>query len=108
VLSGDCDIVDPRELDDLVAQGWTLMDVRTEEEHAAGAIPGSINVPIDSLRDQLDTPADAPIVVYCEVGQRGHTATALMHELGIQARNLDGGYQTRLAFNRAQADDPPR
>jgi rhodanese-related sulfurtransferase len=108
VLSGDCDIVDPRELDDLVAQGWILMDVRTEAEHAAGAIPGSINVPIDSLRDQLDALHAAPIVVYCEVGQRGHTATALMHELGIQARNLDGGYQTWTAFNRAQAVDPPR
>ncbi len=42
VLSGDCDIVDPRELAGLVAQGWTLVDVRTAEEHAGGAIPGSI------------------------------------------------------------------
>src|SRR4029078_1078325 len=84
----------PQRREHLVDQGWILMDVRTEEEHSAGAIPGSINVPIDSLREQLDTPGDTPIVVYCEVGQRGHTATALMHELGIQARNLDGGYQT--------------
>ncbi len=103
VLSGDCDIVEPSELDALVAQGWTLMDVRTAEEHAAGAIPGSINLPIDSLRDELDTLTAAPVVVYCEVGQRGHTATALMQELGIQARNLDGGYQTWTATLRAQA-----
>ena len=47
--------------------------------------------------------ATVPIVVYCEVGQRGHTATALMHELGIKARNLDGGYQTWSASMRAQA-----
>ena len=85
VLSGDCDVVDPNELAALVEQGWILMDVRTAEEHAAGAIPGSINVPIDSLRDELDTLSTAPVVVYCEVGQRGHTATALMHELGNQS-----------------------
>ena len=77
--------------------------MRTAEEHAAGAIPGSINVPIDSLRDHLDTLGTGPVVVYCEVGQRGHTATALMHELGITARNLDGGYQTWTASNRARA-----
>ncbi len=106
VLSGDCDIVQPAELDALVAQGWTVMDVRTAEEHAAGAIPGSINVPIDSLRDQLDAIPAAPVVVYCEVGQRGHTATALMQELGIRARNLDGGYRTWAATLRARARQP--
>ena len=84
------------------------MDVRTAEEHAGGAIPGSINVPIDSLRDRLDTLPTTPIVVYCEVGQRGHTATALMYELGLKARNLDGGYQTWKAFMRARAQQPAR
>jgi NADPH-dependent 2,4-dienoyl-CoA reductase/sulfur reductase-like enzyme/rhodanese-related sulfurtransferase len=106
VLSGDCDIVDPRELDELVREGWTVMDVRTAEEHAAGAIPGSINVPIDALRERYDTLRSGPVVVYCEVGQRGHTATALMQELGMRARNLDGGYQTWKASTRAQAQDP--
>jgi rhodanese-related sulfurtransferase len=100
VLAGDCDVVDPHELDFLVEQGWTLVDVRTQSEHDAGAIPGSISVPLDSLRDHLDTLGKGPVVVYCEVGQRGHTATALLHELGFQARNLDGGYQTWSAFIR--------
>jgi len=103
VLSGDCDVVDPHELDGLVTEGWALVDVRTAEEHAAGSIAGSTNVPIDSLRDHLDALGKGPIVVYCEVGQRGHTATALLHELGINARNLDGGYQTWSASMRAQA-----
>ena len=102
VLSGDCDVVDPHEIDSLVEQGWMLLDVRTQEEHAAGAITGSVNVPIDSLRDHLDAIGKGPVVVYCEVGQRGHTATALLHELGTEARNLDGGYQTWSAFVRAQ------
>lgn len=101
VLCGDCDVADPRELDDLAAQGWTLVDVRTAEEHQAGAIPGSTNVPIDSLRDRLGEVGPGPILIYCEVGQRGHTATALLHELGVPARNLDGGYRTWSAWRRA-------
>src|ERR1039457_635614 len=58
VLSGDCDVVEPRELDELAASGWLVVDVRTAEEHAAGAIEGSLNVPIDSIRDHLDDLGD--------------------------------------------------
>ena len=108
VLSGDCDIVAPAELDGLISDGWTLIDVRTEAEHAAGAIPGSTNIPVDSLRDHLDHLGDRRLVVYCQVGQRGHTATALMHELGIAARNLDGGYQTWTAWARSQGEPQVR
>ncbi len=102
VLSGDCDIVAPDELEDLVAQGWQVIDVRTDKEHAAAAIPGSENIPLDSLREHLGTLGPGPFVVYCEVGQRGHTAAALLHELGVKARNLDGGYRTWSASMRAR------
>ena len=106
VLSGDCDIVGPQELGQLVEKGWPVIDVRTAEEHAAGAIEGSINLPIDSLRDNLASLRHGPVVGYCQVGQRGHTATALLQELGIVARNLDGGYQTWLAWTRAKERVP--
>lgn len=106
ILSGDCDVVAPDELAGLIEEDWCVVDVRTAEEHERGAIPGSTNVPIDSLRDHLDELGSGPVVVYCEVGQRGHTATALLHELGFKVRNLDGGYQTWLASMRAQANAP--
>jgi NADPH-dependent 2,4-dienoyl-CoA reductase/sulfur reductase-like enzyme/rhodanese-related sulfurtransferase len=104
ILSGDCDVVAPDELDGLTEAGWSVVDVRTAEEHERGAVPGSWNMPIDSLRDHLDELGSGPVVVYCEVGQRGHTATALLHELGFKVRNLDGGYQTWLASMRARQD----
>ena len=85
-----------------MADGWLLVDVRTADEHARGAIDGSVNVPVDSLRERLDALDDRPLLVYCEVGQRGHTAAALLHELGVRARNLDGGYRTWRAMTRAQ------
>jgi rhodanese-related sulfurtransferase len=103
VLSGDCDVVEPAELDELTAAGWMLLDVRGADEHARGAIPGSVNVPLDELRDGLVSLGTGPVVVYCEVGQRGHTATALLRELGVEARNLDGGYRTWSAAMRARA-----
>jgi NADPH-dependent 2,4-dienoyl-CoA reductase/sulfur reductase-like enzyme/rhodanese-related sulfurtransferase len=101
VLSGDCDVVEPTEVNELVASGRTLLDVRTEREHATGAIPGSRNVPVDRLREGLADLGPGPFLVYCEVGQRGHTATALLQDVGLKARNLDGGYVTWDAARRA-------
>jgi rhodanese-related sulfurtransferase len=82
--------------------GWELIDVRSPAEHYAGAIPQSRNIPLDVMREYLHELGAGPFVVYCEVGQRGHTATALLHELGFKARNLDGGFQTWTAWTRAE------
>ena len=101
VLAGDCDVVDPLELASLAEAGWLVVDVRTPSEHDAGAIPGSSLIPVDDLRAHLDELDGRRVVVYCEVGQRGHTATALLRDHGIAARNLDGGYATWRAATRA-------
>ncbi len=106
--SGECDDVEPDEVASLVESGWTLLDVRTRSEHAHGALPYSVNAPLDALRDDLPALGSGPFVVFCEVGQRGHTATTLLHELGINARNLDGGYRTWVAAEAAGAHDPSR
>jgi rhodanese-related sulfurtransferase len=101
VCSGACDVVETDELRSLVAKGWKLIDVRSAAEHARGAIPGSDNIPVDDLREHLAELTGENVVVYCEVGQRGHTATSLLHEVGINARNLDGGYLTWRAATAA-------
>ncbi len=104
VMAGDCDVVDARELGGLSEQGWLVVDVRTGPEHRAAAIPGSIHLPLDDLRDRLDDVRGRDVVVYCEVGQRGHTATALLRDEGIRARNLDGGFATWRATMRARRE----
>ncbi len=107
IRTGACDVVPYDEVAALTDAGWRLLDVRTQQEHAQGAIPGSINVPLDQLREGFHA-NDGPYVVYCEAGQRGHTATSLLHELGIEARNLDGGYRTWIATDAALQQEPLR
>ena len=82
------------ELEDARAAGAVLVDVRGRAEHAAGSIPNSTNIPLDELRDRAWELADAPIVVHCQVGQRGHTAARILAQLGRSVENLDGGYLT--------------
>lgn len=71
-----------------------LIDVRTETENQAGAIPGARNIDVNTLRDNLEQLRGKNVIVHCQVGQRGHIATQILLQNGIKATNLDGGYLT--------------
>jgi NADPH-dependent 2,4-dienoyl-CoA reductase/sulfur reductase-like enzyme/peroxiredoxin family protein/rhodanese-related sulfurtransferase/TusA-related sulfurtransferase len=72
-----------------------LLDVRTEAEHEQGAIPDSVNIPIDSLRQNLHRlDANKEVLVYCQVGLRGYLGTSILTQNGFRAKNLSGGYKT--------------
>ncbi|MER5884517.1 rhodanese-like domain-containing protein [Streptomyces sp. NPDC001941] len=79
-----------------------VIDVRTPGEHAAGHVPGAVNVPLDSLHELLPELGRAVVrrelVAVCASGQRSATAVARLAEAGIAARSLDGGTQ---AWERA-------
>jgi NADPH-dependent 2,4-dienoyl-CoA reductase/sulfur reductase-like enzyme/rhodanese-related sulfurtransferase len=94
VLSGLEETVQWNQVEPLQHEGFQLVDVRTAGEFALGSIPGSINIPVDEIRSRLDEFNAERVVVTCQVGLRGHTATALLNEKGIHAMNLDGGYET--------------
>ena len=94
ILSGLTTSVQWSQLADRMAQGATLVDVRSPAEFKSGHVPGAINVPVDDLRERFAELPSTNVIVYCKVGQRGHTAATLLGELGVEAENLDGGYQT--------------
>lgn len=94
VWSGNTPTVQWHDLVAAQAQGAVLVDVRTKSENAAGSIPGAVNVPVDELREHASELVGQDVVVHCAVGQRGHTAVQLLKGLGVNARNLDGGYIT--------------
>jgi NADPH-dependent 2,4-dienoyl-CoA reductase/sulfur reductase-like enzyme/rhodanese-related sulfurtransferase len=78
----------------LCASGYKIIDVRSASEFAAGAILGAVNIPVDEIRTRFTEISAPNVLVTCQVGQRGHTATMFLREQGINAVNLDGGYQT--------------
>lgn len=94
ILSGLTESVQWNELADRMADGATLIDVRTPGEFNAGHVDGAINIPVDDLRERFAEIPKENVIVTCQVGQRGHTASTLLRELGIKAANLDGGYKT--------------
>ncbi len=94
IFTGKTESVQYGDLADKMAAGALLVDVRSESENAAGHIPGSVLIPVDTLRENLDQLEGKEVIVHCAVGQRGHTAVQLLKGHGINAKNLDGGYTT--------------
>ncbi len=103
VMSGLVETAQWNEIEDFTSRGFALIDVRTSGEFARGHIPGAINISVDEIRERKSEIASKNLLVNCQVGQRGHTASLLLKELGFNAVNLDGGYLTWInspaAFN---------
>jgi len=103
VMSGLVETAQWNEIEDFMSRGFALIDVRTAGEFARGHIPGAINISVDEIRERKSEIASKNLLVNCQVGQRGHTASLLLKELGFNAVNLDGGYLTWInspaAFN---------
>jgi rhodanese-related sulfurtransferase len=69
----------------LVAEGATLLDVRSPQEFASGHIEGAINIPVQELGRRVDELGDpsGQIVVYCQSGVRSASAKRLLESRGF-------------------------
>ena len=94
IASGVSESVQWSDLALALESGTLLLDVRTPSEFEHGHIPSAINIPLDEIRQHASKINATEIITVCQVGQRGHSASMLLRELGFHARNLDGGYLT--------------
>ena len=93
ILTGVVDNITVGELPN-APNGTVILDVRTAAEVSMGAIPNSVHIPVDSLREKLGTlDKKKPYVVYCAVGIRAYIACRILMQNGFEnVRNLAGGY----------------
>ena len=92
IASGEPYLDDIAHVEDLVARGATVLDVRGKKEIEKVPLPSSIQIPLPELRGRLaEVPADSPVYVSCMVGLRGHIACRILQQNGIDAINLGGG-----------------
>ncbi|WP_343209075.1 FAD-dependent oxidoreductase [Anaerolentibacter hominis] len=90
-----------------IEEGAVKLDVRTAAEYGRGHIPGTINIPLDSLRDHLDElNKDKTIYVNCQSGLRSYIACRILKQHGFDCYNLAGGFRLYETVTKEVEFDP--
>ena len=69
---------------DLVKKGAIILDVRSKSEYDSGNIKGSINIPVDILKNSLSQLKDKnkTIITCCASGMRSTSAKSILKTNG--------------------------
>ena len=88
--------VDTAAGEQLLADGWTLLDVREPDEYEQGAIAGSVHIPRGQLESSIENRVadrSTPLVAMCAGGVRSAFAAVTLEQLGYtDAVSMDGGF----------------
>lgn len=67
-----------------------LLDVREDDEWAAGHAPGAVHVPMGQLTPE-SLPEGSPVYCICRSGNRSLQVAEVLVAAGLDARNVSGG-----------------
>lgn len=82
---------DNTQLSEAIKDGAFLVDVRTPGEFASGSVKGAVNIPLDTVQNQLAKfKGKKNIVVFCRSGARSGQAKAILQQNGFQ-NVINGG-----------------
>jgi rhodanese-related sulfurtransferase len=85
--------MDPRTVHDRRGE-LQILDVREDEEWAAGHIDGAVHIPLGRLAQRIgELDPDRPVVTVCRSGGRAGRAADLLTSSGRRAAVMDGGMQ---------------
>ena len=80
---------------ELLKQGAVIVDVRSKGEYQGGHIKGSINIPVDALRNYLaKLDKTKPIITCCASGMRSVSAKSILKSNGFTELYNGGGWMS--------------
>jgi len=79
-------------IQDYVAKGAVIIDVRSNGEFASGHIKGSKNIPLDTIATKIQEikKLNKPVIACCRSGMRSAQATSILKQNGIDTINGGG------------------
>jgi thioredoxin 1 len=86
---------DELDLDSFAAEhagGGYVLDVREEQEYAAGHVPGAVHIPMNDVPQRLaEVPTDRRVSVICASGGRSRAIADYLQANGVDAVNVSDG-----------------
>ena len=106
-------VVSPTQLTDALRSipATRLLDVRTPGEYETAHIPGSYNVPLDTLAEHAHEVRSVqdPVILICQSGQRAKVAEEALRRGGMTNLHvLDGGVNRWVATGQTVVHGPKR
>ncbi|NLM66502.1 MAG: FAD-dependent oxidoreductase [Enterococcus sp.] len=93
IVEGLSDSVQWHELQDELATGKVLLDVRNDSELSQGRFKDSVHIPLNDLRCRIhELDAEKEYIVSCHSGLRSYVAERILKQAGFKAANLDGAF----------------
>ena len=84
--------IEAKTASELIAGGAQVVDVRGDDEHAAGHIGGDRHVRLDRLtEDTAGLDRARPVIFYCRAGNRSEMPAYAFRASGWEAYHVDGG-----------------
>lgn len=80
-----------------------LIDVRTEDEFAYGAVPGAVNIPLDEMQQRIHElgQKDRKIILYCATGARSAYGAQILKYYGYTNVENGGGITRMMSRSRS-------
>lgn len=92
--------------DEAIREADVLLDVREQDEFAAGHLPGAVHASRGVLEFKLSSnPAlssrDLKIVLYCKTSGRAALAACALHDMGyLNVKSIAGGFDAWAAAGK--------
>jgi len=82
-----------------VPSGPMIVDVRTPEEFAMGAVPGALNIPLDELQARMEElgGTDRELILYCASGARSAYGVRVLQQFGYSNVQNGGGVMDMMS-----------
>ncbi|MBS1773326.1 MAG: rhodanese-like domain-containing protein [Bacteroidetes bacterium] len=89
------------DLGQLINEGAIILDVRTTGEYAGGHVKGSINIPVDQLKNKMSgLKKDKTIITCCASGMRSGAARGMLKANGFVEVHNGGSWASLKKYER--------